>query len=100
MKENVFDVLIYLFENYMDDETDMSPDPDAIRTELLEAGFPHKEINKAFDCWAYSAPSRTARQSFKDCMAGAPIGTERRLPPLPNTVTSAASQSNQPADSC
>jgi Smg protein len=49
MKENVFDVLIYLFENYMDDETDMTPDPDAIRTELLEAGFPHKEINKAFD---------------------------------------------------
>jgi Smg protein len=49
MKENVFDVLIYLFENYMDDETDLTPDPDAIRTELLEAGFPHKEINKAFD---------------------------------------------------
>lgn len=49
MKENVFDVLIYLFENYMDDETEPSQDPDAIRTELLEAGFPQKEVNKAFD---------------------------------------------------
>ncbi|MDD5033840.1 MAG: DUF494 domain-containing protein [Methylococcaceae bacterium] len=49
MKENVFDVLIYLFENYMDDETDLTPDPDAIRTELLEAGFPQREVNKAFD---------------------------------------------------
>lgn len=49
MKENVFDVLIYLFENYMGDETESSPDPDAIYTELLEAGFPQKEINKAFD---------------------------------------------------
>ena len=49
MKENVFDVLIYLFENYMDAETEPAPDPDAIRTELLEVGFPHKEITKAFD---------------------------------------------------
>lgn len=49
MKENVFDVLIYLFENYMDGETEQTPDPDAIRTELLEAGFPQGEINKAFD---------------------------------------------------
>jgi Smg protein len=49
MKENVFDVLIYLFENYMDDEAEPTPDPDAIRTELLEAGFPQREVNKAFD---------------------------------------------------
>jgi Smg protein len=62
MKENVFDVLIYLFENYMDDETDMSPDPDAIRTELLEAGFPHKEINKAFD-WLESLSEQKPIQS-------------------------------------
>ena len=49
MKENVFDVLIYLFENYMDEETEVSPDPDSIRSELLEIGFPHREINRAFD---------------------------------------------------
>jgi Smg protein len=49
MKENVFDVLIYLFENYLDGESEPSPDPDAIRTELLEAGFPQPEVNKAFD---------------------------------------------------
>lgn len=49
MKENVFDVLIYLFENYMGDESELTPDPDAIRTELLEAGFPQQEVNKAFD---------------------------------------------------
>ena len=49
MKENVFDVLIYLFENYMDADEDMNPDPDLLRTELLEAGFPQAEIVKAFD---------------------------------------------------
>ncbi len=62
MKENVFDVLIYLFENYMDDETEPTPDPDAIRTELLEAGFPHKEINRAFD-WLESLSEQKPIQS-------------------------------------
>ena len=26
MKENIFDVLMYLFENYMDDDNEMLPD--------------------------------------------------------------------------
>jgi Smg protein len=59
MKENVFDVLIYLFENYMDGEVDLSPDPDLIRTELLEAGFPQSEISKAFD-WLESLTEQNA----------------------------------------
>ena len=49
MKENIFDVLMYLFENYMEDEMEMLPDSDVIRTELLEAGFESCEVNKAFD---------------------------------------------------
>jgi Smg protein len=50
MKENVLDVLMYLFENYyMDDETEVDPDRESLHVELLEAGFPHSEINKAFD---------------------------------------------------
>lgn len=61
MKENVFDVLIYLFENYMDD-VELTPDPDMIRTELLEAGFPQTEINKAFD-WLESLTEQTAIKS-------------------------------------
>lgn len=50
MKENMFDVLMYLFENYyMDDETDYGPDRDSMYTDLIEAGFPPIEINQAFD---------------------------------------------------
>lgn len=49
MKENVFDIIIYLFENYLDDESGFVPDPEAIRTELVEAGFAHNEVNKAFE---------------------------------------------------
>lgn len=59
MKENVFDVLIYLFENYMDREVDLTPDPDLIRTELAEAGFPQVEINKAFE-WLESLTDQQA----------------------------------------
>jgi len=49
MKENVFDVLIYLFQNYMDADEEQAPDPDILRDELLEAGFPSKEVNRAFE---------------------------------------------------
>jgi Smg protein len=49
MKENVFDVLMYLFENYMEDEVEILPDSDAVRTELLAAGFEQIEVSKAFD---------------------------------------------------
>ena len=48
MKEDVLDVLMYLFENYMDDEAAMDADPEALRSQLREAGFLHSEISKAF----------------------------------------------------
>lgn len=48
MKENVFDVLMYLFENYMDDGPEFNPDQEALTAELSEAGFARAEIRKAF----------------------------------------------------
>lgn len=48
MKESVFDVLMYLFENYMDEGPEFNPDQEALMAELSQAGFPHGEINKAF----------------------------------------------------
>ncbi|QKT05000.1 DUF494 domain-containing protein [Ectothiorhodospiraceae bacterium 2226] len=48
MKENVLDLLMYLFENYMSDDVEFDPDQDALRVELLEAGFHQGEITKAF----------------------------------------------------
>ncbi|MGR9045408.1 MAG: DUF494 domain-containing protein [Gammaproteobacteria bacterium] len=49
MKENIFDVLMYLFENYMEDEIEILPDNEMIKTELEEAGFEQAEVSKAFD---------------------------------------------------
>lgn len=48
MKEDVLDVLMYLFENYMDDETTFDTDPEFLKSQLSEAGFLNSEINKAF----------------------------------------------------
>jgi Smg protein len=67
MKENIFDVLMYLFENYMEDEIEMLPDSDVIRTELLEAGFESCEVNKAFD-WL---DSLTLQRTIKPTVAPA-----------------------------
>lgn len=49
MKENVLDVLMYLFENYMYDEPEDDPDRAELQTSLLDAGFGHGEIDKAFN---------------------------------------------------
>jgi len=49
MKENVLDVLMYLFENYMDEGPEFSPDQESLAVELTQAGFPRSEVNKAFD---------------------------------------------------
>ncbi len=49
MKENVFDVLMYLFENYyMDDDGAVTPDRDIVQQELSQAGFPTLQIDRAF----------------------------------------------------
>ena len=50
MKENVLDVLMYLFENYLDDDdNETEADRETLTVELEEAGFAKLEINKAFD---------------------------------------------------
>jgi Smg protein len=49
MKENVFDVLMYLFENYyMDDDNPIVPDRESVQHDLYNAGFPKREIDRAF----------------------------------------------------
>ncbi len=47
MKENIIDVLLYLFENYIDNEEAGQPDKAALETELEQVGFPELEIDKA-----------------------------------------------------
>ncbi len=47
MYENMVDVLIYLYENYMDGEGQPPTDQNELEDELSQAGFTHGEIRKA-----------------------------------------------------
>ncbi len=49
MKENVLDVLMYLFDHYMDSELEIFPDQESLKLELIDAGFTHTEVDKAFE---------------------------------------------------
>ncbi len=49
MKQTVLDVLIFLFEHYMDDDNDISIEEDSLRLELKESGFDDQQIGKAFE---------------------------------------------------
>lgn len=49
MNENLIDVLIYIYENYMDSEESIPVDQVTLEEELLQAGFQQGEVNKAFD---------------------------------------------------
>ena len=48
MKETMLDVLMYLFENYLEDEIEVNSDQEKLRAALADAGFPQEEIEKAF----------------------------------------------------
>ncbi len=49
MKENVLDVLMYLFETYVDTEEEPEQDQNELREELVRAGFNDGEIDQALD---------------------------------------------------
>ena len=44
----MLDVLMYLFEHYMDEATLIAADQEALKSRLTEAGFNSREIHKAF----------------------------------------------------
>lgn len=45
----MFEVLMYLFENYMDGGVSLNADQETILTELEQAGFSRQEISRALD---------------------------------------------------
>ncbi len=62
MKENVLDVLMYLFENYMNDDIEFDANEESLRSELVNAGFRQGEISKAFS-WLEGLASLQDRPS-------------------------------------
>ena len=68
MKENVLDVLIYLFENYMF-EDEFEPDQETLIVELSQAGFEHTMIDQAFD-WLENLAQMCEQNAFGTDIVG------------------------------
>jgi Smg protein len=49
MKETVLDVLMYLFESFVESDDEPEPDRNELREELEQAGFGDREIDRALD---------------------------------------------------
>ncbi len=56
MKENVLDVLTYMFESYFYEEADSMFNRETLLEELVEVGFDHQDVEKAFN-WLADLPS-------------------------------------------
>lgn len=71
MKETVLDVLMYLFESYVESQDEPDPDRHELKQELGRAGFHDREIERALD-WldglsstgSDSAPQHTGFRVF------------------------------------
>ncbi len=63
MKENVLDVLMYLFETYVDTEEEPEADQNELRDELARAGFGDPEIDRALD-WLDGLTDRQDNLAF------------------------------------
>jgi Smg protein len=49
VKDNVLDLLIYLFENYMSTDDEPRPDRNTLKVELEKAGFVDPDIERALE---------------------------------------------------
>ena len=47
MKESVLDILIHLFENFLDADDDSAPSRDVLKQELEQAGYPETDVERA-----------------------------------------------------
>ena len=48
MKETVLDVLMYIFDNYMEEDVEFVPDQEFLKNRLIEVGFLGHQVDKAF----------------------------------------------------
>lgn len=63
MKENVLDVLMYLFETYVDPDQEPEGDQNELRDELSRAGFGDVEIDRALE-WLDGLTNNQENQTF------------------------------------
>ena len=55
MKETILDVLMYMFQSYVEDNEEVELDKESLHKNLSEAGFADRNIEKAFE-WLEGLP--------------------------------------------
>ena len=75
----MFDILMYLFENYIHSEMEVVVDHDELTDELTRAGFQHQEINKALAWLERLADLQDSQKT--PYLSRAPQGAVRRIAP-------------------
>ena len=55
MKETILDVLMYMFQSYVEDNEEVELDKESLHKNLAEAGFADQNIEKAFE-WLEGLP--------------------------------------------
>ncbi len=73
-KETVLDVLMYLFEHYIDEDQTTEPDRDDLENRLITAGFQNSQVTRAFD-WLEELASGQLPESEKEHHASTRIYT-------------------------
>ena len=64
MKETVLDVLMYIFDNYVEDDQDIMPDQESLKVQLIEAGFRDQQVEGAFTWLEGLATQRELSDTF------------------------------------
>ena len=64
MKETVLDVLMYIFDNYVEDDQDIIPDQESLKIQLIEAGFRDQQVEGAFTWLEGLATQRELSDTF------------------------------------
>jgi len=62
MKESVLDVLMYIFESFVDSDNEPEPNRNELQEELARAGFHDREIERALD-WLEGLNSTTVEST-------------------------------------
>ena len=55
MKETILDVLMFMFQSYVEDNEEVELDKESLHKNLTDAGFSSHNIEKAFD-WLEGLP--------------------------------------------
>jgi Smg protein len=78
MKESVLDILIHLFENFLEAEDEPEPSREALKEELERAGYTEPEITRAIE-WLEGLATDPSREVARTAVRAFRVFSSREL---------------------